>query len=167
MPGLKDFFKSGAEGLVKGVTDGAANIISKLKADPTKVMEAEKELEKLRLDAAQKSEELAVKADEMYLKDTQDARNANAQIQNSDKASWLAKNVGYIIDLFLTALWGTVTIILFLKIFKIAAQDVDMVSLMALHGTVTAVFMTVVNFHRGTSKGSEDKQKHLMGMIGK
>lgn len=107
----------------------------------------------------------AIQEAEIYLKDVQSAREANAQIQNSDKASWLSKNVAYMIDLFLTALWGTVTVILFLKIFKIAASDVDMVSLMALHGTVTAVFMTVVNFHRGTSRGSEDKQKHINAML--
>lgn len=96
-----------------------------------------------------------------YLADTQDARANNARIQESEKASWLSKNVAYMIDLFLTVLWGSVTIILFLKIFKVAAQEVDMISLMALHGTVTAVFMTVLNFHRGTSKGSEDKSKQL------
>lgn len=101
---------------------------------------------------------------EAMLKDTASAREQNVALQNSDKASWLSKNVAYIIDIFLTVLWGTVTIILFLKIFKIAASDVDMISLMALHGTVTAVFMTIVNFHRGSSKSSEDKQKHIVEM---
>jgi hypothetical protein len=101
---------------------------------------------------------------EAMLKDTASARDQNVSLQNSDKATWLSKNVAYIIDIFLTVLWGTVTIILFLKIFKIAASDVDMISLMALHGTVTAVFMTIVNFHRGSSKSSEDKQKHIISM---
>ena len=55
----------------------------------------------------------------------------------------------------------------FLKVFKVAASDVDMISLMALHGTATAVFMTVVNFHRGTSRGSEDKSKQISSMINK
>lgn len=98
----------------------------------------------------------ATKNVEMYLADTANAREMNSKIQG-EKPSWLARNVGYIIDLFLTSLWGTVTVILFLKVFKLAAAQVDMISLMALHGTVTAVFMTVVNFHRGTSKGSEVK----------
>lgn len=119
------------------------------------------ELLKAKADIELKNATLEKDIDEMYLKDMQDARGSNVKIQESDKASWLAKNVGYILDLFVAALWGTITIILFLKIFKIAAQNVDMVSLMALHGTVTAVFMNTVTFHRGTSKGSEDKSKEL------
>lgn len=119
------------------------------------------ELLNAKADIELKAATLEKDIDEAYLKDTQNARDTNARIQESDKASWLSKNVGYIIDLFLATLWGTVTIIMFLKIFKITATDVDMVSLLGLHGTVTAVFMTVVNFHRGTSRGSEDKSKEL------
>ncbi len=119
------------------------------------------ELLKAKADIELKSATLEKDIDEAYLKDVQSARDANARIQESDKASWLSKNVGYIIDLFLATLWGTVTVIMFLKIFKVTTMDIDMISLMGLHGTVTAVFMTVVNFHRGTSKGSEDKSKEL------
>lgn len=165
---IKNLFKGGAEGIVKGLTDGAANIISKVKADPTKVAEYEKELEELKTNAnlealriANEAEKIQLEREEAYLKDNQSARDSNARIQESDKASWLAKNVGYILDLFTATLWGTITIILFLRIFKVAAQDVDMVSLLALHGTVTAVFMNSITFHRGSSKGSEDKSKEL------
>lgn len=119
------------------------------------------ELTKAKADIELKSSALEKDIDEMYLKDTQDARNANARIQESENASWLSKNVGYILDLFLATLWGTITVIMFLKVFKIAAQEVDMISLMSLHGTVTAVFMMSVSFHRGTSRGSEDKSKEL------
>lgn len=119
------------------------------------------ELTKAKADIELKSSTLEKDIDEMYLKDTQDARNANARIQESENASWLSKNVGYILDLFLATLWGTITVIMFLKVFKIAAQEVDMISLMSLHGTVTAVFMMSVSFHRGTSRGSEVKSKEL------
>jgi hypothetical protein len=94
-------------------------------------------------------------SDKMHLEDTQNARDNNTKIQESDKSSCLAKYFAYLMDGFLTLLFGTVTVILFLKLFKVADIEVDMVSLMALHGTVTAVFMTVVNFHRGTSIGSK------------
>jgi len=119
------------------------------------------ELLQAKADIESKASTLEKDIDEMYLKDTQDARNANARIQESENASWLSKNVGYILDLFLATLWGTITVIMFLKVFKIAAQEVDMISLMSLHGTVTAVFMMSVSFHRGTSRGSEDKSKEL------
>lgn len=165
IPSLQGLFKEGAKGAVTGVLDGAASIIGRFKADPTKVVEAESALEQLRVNSELRLQELDVQIEEAYLKDTQSAREQNMAIQNSDKASWLSKNVAYMIDIFLTILWGAVTTILFLKIFKITANDVDMVSLMALHGTATAVFMTVLNFHRGTSRGSEDKQKHINEMM--
>lgn len=101
---------------------------------------------------------------ELLLADTASARDMNAKVQESEKASWLSKNIAYIIDGFVTALWGAITVILFLKLFKVAAKDVDIVSLMALHGTVTAVFMTIMNFHRGTSIGSERKQRQIERM---
>lgn len=106
----------------------------------------------------------ATKELEVYTKDMADARNMNTKIQESDKASWLSKNIAYILDLFVGLLWGTITVILFLKVFKVAANNVDMVSLMALHGTVTAVFMISMNFHRGSSIGSERKQRQIERM---
>lgn len=119
------------------------------------------EIEKLVNEHIEKMESLAVEETKLYLADTASARENNTKIQESDKASWLSKNVAYLLDIFVGALWGTITVILFLKVFKIAAQEVDMVSLMALHGTVTAVFMTIINFHRGSSIGSERKQRYM------
>src|SRR4051812_25835474 len=47
MPGLKDLVSGGLDGILKG----AEGIISRFKADPTKVIEVEAELEKLRIQA--------------------------------------------------------------------------------------------------------------------
>lgn len=146
----------------------AGDIVDKLGNVADKFIQTKEEKEEFQLELLKSKADIELKADtldkeitEAYLKDTQSARDANAKVQESANASWLAKNVGYIIDLFLSVLWGTITVIMFLKLFKIAAAEVDMISLMALHGTVTAVFMTVLNFHRGTSRGSEIKSQEL------
>jgi len=89
------------------------------------------------------------------------------KIQESDKASWLAKNVGYILDLFLGLIWGTVTIFIIAKAFKVIHNDADMTAVLSIYGTITAVFMISLQFHRGTSKGSEDKSKELKEMRNK
>lgn len=110
------------------------------------------------------TEAMAVEATrelEVYTKDMANARDMNSRIQESEKASWLSKNIAYLLDAFVGVLWGTITVILFLKVFKVTAENVDMVSLMALHGTVTAVFMISMNFHRGSSIGSERKQRQI------
>jgi len=154
--------------LQKIITGGTGDLIEKVGNTVDKFITTKEEKEKLKLefqklaqDHEEKLLELSQQELDSYLKDTQSARDANVKIQESDKASWLSKNVAYLIDIFITLLFGTITVILFLRLFKIAATDVDIVSLMALHGTVTAVFMTIVNFHRGTSRGSENKQKQL------
>lgn len=174
LPSLSSFFSSAAKGAGEGLLNGAKNIIASFVTDPTEKMKANAELAKLEITHEEEMAKIALEGDRLelerekaYIEDTANARSANVQIQESDKASWLSKNVAYIIDLFLTAMWGMITIILFLKIFKVAAKDVDMVSLMALHGTATAVFMTVLNFHRGTSRSSEDKQKTMNKMMSK
>lgn len=168
-------FKNLISGGIEGIGNAAANIIGKLKADPTKVAEAEKELAELQVNAKLESERIAneserianetlkieIEAEKNRLQDIADARLMNKEIQLSDKASWLSKNVGYIIDLFLGALWGTITVIIVLKLFNVAAQNVDMVTLVSIHGTVTAVFMVTVQFHRGSSVGSHSKEKQL------
>jgi hypothetical protein len=163
-PQLLTGIADAASGIVKGLMGG----LDKLFTSKEEKAAAQAKLEQIAVDMQKEVQGhlermtlMAIDETKAYLADTQDARANNAKIQESEKASWLAKNVAYIIDLFLTGLWGLVTIILFLKIFKIAAAEVDMISLMALHGTVTAVFMTVLNFHRGTSRGSEDKGKQL------
>lgn len=156
-------------GLLQNIfSKGAGDLIEKVGNTVDKFVTTKEEKEKLKIEVQKLVQDheinllqLSQKEVESYLKDSQSARDANVKIQESDKASWLSKNVAYLIDIFITLLFGAITAILFLRLFKIAASDVDIVSLMALHGTVTAVFMTIVNFHRGTSRGSENKQKQL------
>lgn len=104
---------------------------------------------------------------EVYIKDIQSARDTNVKIQDSEKSSWLSKNVAYILDIFLGAIWGTVTVFIVGKALKIIDNPVDMTAVLSIYGTITAVFMTVINFHRGSSKGSEDKTKQINKMLEK
>lgn len=104
---------------------------------------------------------LEIEAEAARLADVADSRKMNTSIQESDKASWLSKNVAYILDLFLATLWGVVTIIIILKAFKVVGLNVDLTVLLSIHGTVSAIFMVSLQFHRGSSVGSERKQKQL------
>lgn len=103
----------------------------------------------------------ATKQTENELKDIADARDANVKIQESDKASWLSKNVAYMLDLFVSLVWGGLTVTIVLKTFRLVGADIDWSSILAIYSTVTATFMVCLNFHRGTSRGSENKQKQL------
>ena len=106
---------------------------------------------------------------EAMLKDTANARDQNIAIQNSDKASWLSKNVAYLIDLFVFTIWGAMTVYIICKFLNIikAQQGVDFSGILGIYSGITAIAMTVLNFHRGSSKGSEDKQKQIVAMSNK
>lgn len=93
---------------------------------------------------------------ETTLKDIADARSSNVHIQESDKASWMAKNIAYCIDAFVILLWGVLTLYLIgtaLKIVK--TTQVDLTGIYGLYAAVTGVAMTIINFHRGSSVGSK------------
>jgi len=175
MPGILTALKGVISGkgpeLVKAVGDGLDNLFTSKEEKAileNKKSEIEALLQEKIMAHEERVEEIAIEKlkveidrEKAYLADTQDARMNNTKIQESDKASWLSKNVGYILDLFLGAIWGTVTVFIVAKAFKIIDSNADMTAVLSIYGTITAVFMISLQFHRGTSKGSEDKSKEL------
>lgn len=159
--GIKDLLGGG----ISQVLDSAKGIINQFVADPTQKAAA---LQALENEGNRHQEVMSKEADDLeksYLADTQNARDDNAKIQESDKASWMAKNVGYILDLFTSIIWGSLTLIIIGKAFKLVGNDVDWSTVLSIYSTVTAIFMTCLNFHRGSSAGSRDKQKQLDKMM--
>lgn len=100
---------------------------------------------------------------ELQLKDVSDARLTNVNIQNSDKASWLSKNISYIIDIFVCMVWGVMTFYLLAKWINLIKSDtpVDMTGILGVYAAVCGMFTQVLSYHRGSSKGSDDKQKTI------
>jgi predicted type IV restriction endonuclease len=131
---------------------------------------SKEEKEKLKLDTLnainaheEKIQEQAQAELESYLKDTQSARDSNVKIQESDKASWLAKNVGYCIDIFLILVFS---LMLFVIIYKSVPAD-NKELFYTSFGMLGMYVGQCISFHRGTSKGSQDKGKQLDKLIGK
>ena len=94
--------------------------------------------------------------------DTADARSANVKIQG-DQPSWMARNVAYLIDIFIVGLWGGITAYLLGGMLHLIAQrqGVDYTGVTAIWGGVTALATQILGFHRGSSQGSADKQKMI------
>lgn len=106
-----------------------------------------------------------IEAEASRLADVANSRDMNKSIQESDKASWLSKNVAYCVDIFVILIWGCMTCYLLgtaLKLLK--TSNVDLTGIYGLYASVTAVAMTIINFHRGSSAGSERKQRQLEKM---
>ena len=167
---LKGIISGKGPELVKAVGEGLDNLFTSKEEKAildNKRVEIDNLLAEKIMTHEENMENLVIKKTEIYLADTQDARMNNTKIQESEKASWLAKNVGYMLDLFLGLIWGTVTIFIIAKAFKVIHNDADMTAVLSIYGTITAVFMISLQFHRGTSKGSEDKSKELKEMRNK
>lgn len=86
LPNLKTLISGGIEGIV----NSAGNIISKFKADPTKVVEVEKELEELKINAALESERIANQAEEIQAKELESVNQTMREEAKSEHwAVWL------------------------------------------------------------------------------
>lgn len=166
IPGfLKNIFSSGAGALVKEIKD----LVDESKFSAEEKAAFEVKLLEIANAHTEKMAESARVETESYLKDTQNARETNARVQESDKASWLAKNLAYCIDAFIIFVWGFLTVYLLVVMLNLVKKvdGVDYTAVTAVWGGVTAFAGTVLNFHRGTSRGSEEKQKQITTMIGK
>lgn len=84
---------------------------------------------------------------------TADARAMNSSIQSSAEASGLAKNAAYIIDFVIVG--STIGLCTLLMLQGVPTENKEL-ALMAL-GSLITLCGTVVNFHRGSSQGSKDK----------
>lgn len=108
------------------------------------------------IDEEQKKELLdAVRID---LQDLANARKHGAEIQKSQFSSWMAKNIPYIIDVFILLIWGGLTFYIVVAAIKLVnAEDVDFPVILGIYSGVTALATQVVSFHRGSSAGSRLK----------
>lgn len=98
--------------------------------------------------------------DKAYLADTDSARKHDASVQDSQHASFLAKNVAYWIDLFIVgATFGLAYMILFKSI-----PEANKELIYTMFGSLLTLCMTVVNFHRGSSMKSQAKDNTIAAL---
>lgn len=150
-------FKGLFQGKVKEVLDSAFNGLDG-------IVTSKEELAKIKLQAEQEmnrhAEAVESNANDMIkaqLADTADSREANVRIQESDKASWLAKNVGYLIDI--TVIYGFLA--MFIVIIYRAVPEANKELFYMAFGSLATFAGTSINWHRGSSQGSAEKQKFL------
>lgn len=162
--GLFDKVISGA---IQGIGNTAVNVINAINAPKE---EKDRAIAGIQAETNRHEETLIAQAGEIekaYLADVQNARDDNVKIQESSNASWLSKNVAYLIDLFVMLVWGSMTVYIALRALKLLqdTHPVDFSVILGIYSGVTGVMMTVLNFHRGSSKGSEDKGKTIDKMM--
>lgn len=92
-----------------------------------------------------------------YLADTDSARKHDSSVQESQHASYLAKNVAYWMDLFIvSATFGLAYMILFKDI-----PQGNKELIYTMFGSLLTLCLAVVNFHRGSSVRSQQKDETI------
>ena len=144
---LKGILSSGVTEAVKTISDVADKWID-TKADKA---QRDLELQKILIDQANKQAETAQLELDSYLKDVQDSRLMNARIQETTNASWMSKNVGYLIDAVVISAFISMLVIIVYKVVPIENKDLFNIGFGALGSYVA----TVIGWHRGSSASSK------------
>lgn len=178
---FSEIFTGGAKSAVESIGNVFKTIIEEFKINPERAAELQQQAAQSLNDHIKNMAELALKEKQAELdakqaevdaaiKNTESARAMNSVLQVSDKASWLSKNVAYIIDLFVTALWGSIALYILARIFKLVdhgSDTPDMNAIWGIFAAVTAAFTTVLQFHRGSSVGARQKDEAIQTMVKK
>jgi len=135
-------------------------LIDKLIPDPEQKAKAQLELTKLAQDGELAKMANDTKLLELNNANTDSARDMNAKVQESTNASWLAKNTAYALDIGIVA--ATIFLAWFAFMKGVPEANKELVY-MAL-GSLITMSGTVLNFHRGSSQGSKDKNMEIQAL---
>jgi uncharacterized protein YaaQ len=135
-------------------------ILDKVLPDPEQKAKAQLELTKLAQDGELAKMANDTKLLELNNANTDSARDMNAKVQESTNASWLAKNTAYALDIGIVA--ATIFLAWFAFMKGVPEANKELVY-MAL-GSLITMSGTVLNFHRGSSQGSKDKNMEIQAL---
>ena len=131
--------------------------------DKQKIMDSQIEIMKIDFDKLKLETEAKLEDKRLDIQNTNNAQVMNTQIQASEFSSKLAKNTAYIIDLVLVL--SLVALVFCLFIFHLPIENKELAYTM--FGSFLMYVGTVINFHRGSSKGSNEKQELINQFKGK
>ena len=154
---LANLFSTGASSLVEAVGEA----IDKNFTSDEEQKELEVEMAKASMQYEVEMATIGLKEKKAYFADTAGARKHQSRVQESEHASWIAKNVH---SLMAIAIIGLTFFMYFWiingdieKIVKPGMKDIVIYIL----GALTTVSTQVASFYFGSSQGSKDKQKSI------
>jgi ABC-type siderophore export system fused ATPase/permease subunit len=154
---LTKLFSAGASSLVEAVGDA----IDKNFTSDEERKELENEIAKASMQYDIEMATLGLEEKKAFLADTASARENQTRIQESEHASWLAKNVHSILAVSIIGLT-------FFMYFWIIQGDMNEIAksgvkdiVIYILGALTTISTQVAAYFFGSSQGSKDKQKSL------
>lgn len=152
---LTNLLSGGAGDLVSAV----GNVVDKVTTTKEEKLQLELETQKAEMQYQTDMAKLSNEERQMYLQDTQSARQMAVSVQTSKDAPWLARNISPILAMGTTILTFALFYIILFDKDKIqpGAKEVILYILGVLSAIVTQIF----SFYFGSSQGSSDKNKML------
>ncbi|WDE03656.1 hypothetical protein SG34_020045 [Thalassomonas viridans] len=154
---FSNLFSKGATGLVDAVGD----ILDNSFTTEEEQQELENELSKAAMRHEAEMGKLALEDKKASLADIASARENQSRVQESEHASWLAKNVHSLLAVSIIALT-------FLMYFWIIQGDMKAIAeagvkdiVIYILGALTTISTQVVAYYFGSSMGSQTKQKSM------
>jgi hypothetical protein len=148
---IKDLFSGGANTLVDSVGKVLDNVIT----TKEEKLQLENEIRKSEMQIQLDLKKLSNEEQQMMLGDISSARQREVQVQTSEKASWMAKNIQHAIAAGTTLITLLFFYILIFKPESITSESKDIV--LYILGVLSAILTQVYSYYFGSSAGSAAK----------
>jgi hypothetical protein len=158
---ISDLFSGGAGKLV----DSVGSVLDNVLTSKEEKMQLENELKKAEMTHELELEKLSVAEKQLVYQDIDSARKREAQVQTSEQATKLAKNISPLLALGTVVLTFSLFYILIFKPAAVESQGRDIV--LYILGVLSAVLGQVYSYYFGSSQGSAAKSKMLNEVINK
>jgi hypothetical protein len=155
---IQNLFSGGAGSLVDSVGKVLDNVIS----TKEEKMQLDNEIKKSEMQFQLDLKKLSNEEQAMMLGDISSARQREVQVQTSEKASWMAKNIQHLIAAGTTLITLLFFYILIFKPESITSESKDIV--LYILGVLSAILTQVYSYYFGSSAGSAAKSATLAGM---
>jgi len=151
-----------------GLIDSIGNAIYKTVTSDEERKALENELAKAQMQYDAQKATLGLQETQAYLGDIGNARDNQSRVQESQNASWLAKNIQPVLASFIIGLTFWMYWHIIFSGEDVLSKNPAMKDIMIyILGALTMVAIQVVSYFFGSSKGSADKSKSLAEIMNK
>lgn len=152
---LQDLFAGGANTLVNSVGKVLDNVVT----TKEEKMQLENEIRKSEMQFQLELKKLNIEERQLVLGDMSNARNREIEVQNSEHASKLVKNVSPILAFATTFLTMLFFYILVFKPDSISENSKEIV--LYILGVLSAILTQIYSYYFGSSAGSAEKNRMI------
>ncbi len=155
---IKDLFSGGANTLV----DSVGKVLDSVITTKEEKLQLENEIRKSEMQFQLDLKKLSNEEQQMMLGDISSARQREVQVQTSEHASWMAKNIQHSLAAGTTLITLLFFYILIFKPDSITEESRDIV--LYILGVLSAILTQIYSYYFGSSAGSAAKSVTLAGM---